>query len=279
MKANILTIKTILACLLIAPVLCYAGQKPVVCERQSQSLEKEINKNSLLVYNCNPENQVFYILSNDDTNLYINIRIPEGISQMKIIRFGLTIWIDADAKMHQSLGIKFPVGVTREQWAADRKRELTEDDKQLELVIEIQNIELIGFQGEGSRMIIPSDKQNNINGKIDFDINRNLIYKLIIPITKITTVKALKADGVFSIGFESGHDDIDKNQESKSEKGMGFDNDYDRENRMEGGHHQEGMGGRENDMGGNEMQNPQPDRQNISTPIKFWIKKVMLSKP
>lgn len=273
----ILSFRCIFIFFLAICLFCCAGQKTIVCNRQSEVFEASIQKNSLLAYDYNEENQLFYILSNDDTNLYVNMRIPRGISQLKILRSGLTVWIDTDAKAREVLGIKFPAGNNTGPRSTGTKKEFSEEDRQIELTLETQNIELKGFQGKGSSVLIPSYQTDNIRGKIEFDENQNLNYKLIIPLVKISVVKSIKDGKIFSVGFESGTPNIGESQESRGSEGMGHHNNEGGESGMGSGHHGGGMGERYNSMSGDDMHHDQSERQKMFTPIKFWVKKVQLA--
>src|ERR1700751_3901141 len=64
-----------------------------------------------------------YAVSNDKDNLYITVETGDLATQLKILRNGLTVWIDRKGEKNELTAINFPIpngGNTNENNKADR---------------------------------------------------------------------------------------------------------------------------------------------------------------
>ena len=56
-----------------------------------------------------------YCVSNDENNLYVTVETGDLATQMKILRNGLTVWIDKTGKKEETTAINFPLPADYEQ--------------------------------------------------------------------------------------------------------------------------------------------------------------------
>ncbi len=267
-----------------------SGQKYIADKWQTGDFKQQTDTMLLQSYNYNADNKVFYYISNDDKNIYLSLKLLDKTSQIKILRFGLTVWIDPKAKNNKNLGIKFPIENNDPHFAFGKKATL--DDKKLQLSQQSVELELIGFNGEDSQIISSSDT-NNVHGKLDLAKDTSLVYKLIIPVKCITSVTPFKDDDLLSIGFESGF--LEPPKSDRSNEGFGMNGRGGFGGNMGGGRFGGGTGGGSGSMGGQggygggghsrsgnynpeKMQQRKAEREELSKPIKFWIEKIMLAK-
>ena len=68
---------------------------------------KEWDKNKMSFDN---DSKVSYEITNDDTNLYVLITTIDRVSQTKILRAGMSVFIDPAAKKSETAAINFPIG-------------------------------------------------------------------------------------------------------------------------------------------------------------------------
>ena len=61
-------------------------------------------------YICNNKGKVCYFISNDKDNLSIDILFNDGNAINRVLREGMTVWIDMDAKQTKKMGVKYPLG-------------------------------------------------------------------------------------------------------------------------------------------------------------------------
>lgn len=138
------------------------------------------------------KSKVLYYISNDDQNIYIDLKIKKKSEQDLILKMGLTAWIDAGDKKSKSTGIRFPVG---SQFSPGPGTPLSHAN----------TIELIGFKDvETTRF--PSDNNDNIRGAVKYDYDGNLFYYLVIPLIKLRgyNIGAGTDQIPFAIGIEYG---------------------------------------------------------------------------
>ncbi len=73
---------------------------------QSKKIDSKDEISDLRYYD--EENKILYDIYNDEDNIYISVKTSYYYSQVKILRMGLTIWIDQKAKKNKDKGIVFP---------------------------------------------------------------------------------------------------------------------------------------------------------------------------
>lgn len=61
-------------------------------------------------YLCFDKAKIYYFLSNDNANVYLDMKIVDPGVQNRILKEGLTVWIDMDSKPSKKLGVKYPIG-------------------------------------------------------------------------------------------------------------------------------------------------------------------------
>ena len=54
--------------------------------------------------------ELYYCFSNDKENFYVDLKIEDAGVQNRILKEGLTIWINMENKSAKKMGIRFPIG-------------------------------------------------------------------------------------------------------------------------------------------------------------------------
>jgi hypothetical protein len=139
---------------------------------------------------------VLYCLSNDDKNIYVDIKITESIEQNKILQMGLILWVNSDGKSRKITGIRYPIGTkfSRVQTGRGEGRENNILNKVTPLS-QANTIELIGFKDVEAKRF-PSNNPDNIRGFVKYDNDGNLLYSLTIPVSKLPAGGKSKDGGV-----------------------------------------------------------------------------------
>jgi hypothetical protein len=165
------------------------------------------NKIDASYYQIIKKANLSYYFSNDNENFYIDLKIEDAGVQNRILKEGLTIWIDMDDKSARKMGIRFPIG---SQNKPDRNNNLAasmlNSDGTLNTPLSQANtIELIGFNSEETRHF-PSENTDNIRGSVKYDNEGILYYKMVLPIAKLPLRNSKQGDGAmpFAIGIEYG---------------------------------------------------------------------------
>ncbi|MGC1391912.1 MAG: hypothetical protein WA816_12825 [Bacteroidales bacterium] len=158
-----------------------------------------------------------YLITNDNVNIYIDLKINDHGVQDRILRQGLTIWINMDGTEMKKMGIRFPLG---SQNQGDRKKANHSENNSISnesddtLVLLANTIELKGFTNEVQRHF-PSDNRDNFRGSVKFDAEGVLNYELVIPIEKLPVRNSRGGHGAmpFTLGIEYGSSAVINKQE------------------------------------------------------------------
>jgi hypothetical protein len=132
---------------------------------------------------------MYFFLSNDEDNFYIDIRIDDIPTQNRMLKEGFTVWIDMDGKLVRKMGVRFPLG--------------SEDNPATSVA---NTIELIGFITEQERHF-PSANADNFNGIVKFDDEGQFYYRLVMPMAKLPLRNSKDGKGAMPVflGFEYGY--------------------------------------------------------------------------
>jgi hypothetical protein len=143
-------------------------------------------------YICNNKGKLCYFFSNDKENFSIDILFINSNASDRVLREGMTVWIDMDSKQAKKMGVKYPLGGQFSESTAT-------------LLSTANTIELVGFPRDTERRF-PSENADNCNGYLKIDKEGVLHYKMIIPITKLPVRNSKDASGAmpFDLGIEYG---------------------------------------------------------------------------
>lgn len=242
-------------------------------------------------YHSYKKGHVLVYLSNDDTCLYVDMKIPEIPDQNVILRSGLTLWLSCDGKHHRTDGIKYPTGSRRtggsgravdsEGPGTDRFEQQGTEHASLE---HVKSILLIGF-GSETPVMVPSENTKDIRGRLWYDQIGDLYYRLTIPFSRLPSLfcDISKPESKLAIGIEFGS----QGQGGGTSSGMRGGGSGMQGGRMGGGGGS-GFGGR---MGGHGGMGGRGGMRGSSYPggrsgsgsysqqqsVSFWIKNIKLA--
>jgi len=145
---------------------------------------------------------LLYYISNDRDYIYIDIKIEDSGVQHKILQEGLTVWINADGKLHRETGIRYPLGAKYTKRPGMRSSGSYDSSSPLAMA---NTIQLMGFQGPEPNMIAAKNT-DDFSGSVAYDNNGNLFYNLRMPVSKLSLTGSADQTGFepFSIGIEYG---------------------------------------------------------------------------
>jgi hypothetical protein len=159
-------------------------------------------------YSYFDKGKLFYFISNDNENVYVDIKVEESSVQNRILKEGLTIWINMDRKLTKKMGVRFPVGSEYDTDYNKRgihENKINQDESLVTPLIMANTIELVGFKGEDSRRF-PSDNADTFRGSVRYDREGTLYYHMTMPIDKLPLRNSKDGTGAmpFILGIEYG---------------------------------------------------------------------------
>ena len=139
---------------------------------------------------------VGYATSNDRDNLYITLETGDEYAQMKILKQGLTVWIDTDGKKETGVGIHFPLtddndpleGSSKERGSKGsgsdmHSRELSQKIKRG--LSDATQMTIEGFKACSGGFLVTQKNPCGIVVRIGIDEYKELIWEAVIPIKAI----------------------------------------------------------------------------------------------
>jgi hypothetical protein len=215
---------------------------------------------------------VLYYISNDDRNIFIDMKIKETVEQNHILQLGMTVWVNMDGKARKEMGIRFPIGsqfMRRGGRGGGNMNDIINPPSPLS---QANTIELVGFKGvEATRF--PADNTDNFRGSIKYDKDGNLIYSLTIPLEKLPLRNTAAPNGQlpFTIGIEYGAPPVTTGMPGGGPSGMPSSN-------MRGSTGP-GKGSRGGSGGGMPMGGARPGSdQTPVNPVVIWVKEITLAQ-
>jgi hypothetical protein len=221
-------------------------------------------------------------LENDADNLYILLKASDRQTQARIMRAGLTIWLDAAGKKNMTFGIHYPLGMPGQMPFPQGDRQAGENQEQIRgLFAEMADtMEIIGPKKD-ERIRVPIVNGLGPAAMTDND-NGTITYELRIPLRSTNnSAYALNIDPgkVVGLGLETGKF-VPSQRDWRGQGGRSGGRRGGHDGGFGGGGFGGGFGGH-GGMGGHRGEGRPPGEENqgnSSGPLKFWAKVKLASK-
>ena len=142
--------------------------------------------------------QIGYATSNDKENLYITVETGDPATQLKILREGLTVWIDRKGEKGEETAINYPIPTTfgqkehqRQKMAQDgqqglggdrlQKQRMELEDKVTAALADANEYSLQGFKSCNLQFPIMDMDTCGIVVRIGLDSTNELIWEAKVP--------------------------------------------------------------------------------------------------
>lgn len=142
-----------------------------------------------------------YAMSNDSNNLYLTIETGDEMTQMKILKAGMTLWIDTSGGKNQNMAINFPLPNNNEPLdltkSGKRRDQGTDTDpaygenitgtikglspKIQRALDEARQMTIDGFSACNGGFMIKQENNCGIQVIVSMDEYKELIYEAAIP--------------------------------------------------------------------------------------------------
>jgi hypothetical protein len=150
---------------------------------------------------------LYFHISNDNDNVYIDLKFDKHEDQNMILNEGLILWINMDGKPVKILGVRYPAGSQKQSGRSNTshfENNANQNDSPITLLSMANTIELIGFISETERRF-PSQNADNFRGSVTYE-NGILFYKMLMPVAKLPVRNSKEGKGAmpFTMGIEYG---------------------------------------------------------------------------
>lgn len=171
----------------IALIVCVSAnaqkEKNIVCKWRDASSESFTPATS--DYVVAKKGVFLYCLSNDDKNIYVDVKVIESIEENRVLQMGMTLWINTDGKSRRETGIRYPVGAKYSKGQGGGGGSQTNDlTTQITPLTQANTISLVGFK-DVKPTKFPSSNTDNIRGTAKYDKDGNLLIAITIPMEKL----------------------------------------------------------------------------------------------
>ena len=224
------------------------------------------------------ESKLRYSVEHDSANVYLYISAADFSSQVKILNFGLTVYIDETGKKKKEKYLTFPLphAYNKKEFLSVGNFTTNQNEKSQQLFqfFQMNNQQLLlgGFDGPKSTKVFNYPAKNSpVQVNADMNFSGVLDYTVIVPKAEIFG-NSNPDNIVFSLGIKSGAAANQmNNQPQHSGSGM---------KQGSGGGKSGGMGGRGGGGGGksgggmsgyNAGNQNRGNYQEMSNPIGFWV--------
>lgn len=193
---NTMNSKYYLYILLLALLSACSSQKAISTKWQEESANS-IAEIPRTAYQYHSDYKLFYLFTNDDDFLYVNLKVDDQNMQKRLLMSGFTIWIDSSAKLNKYMGLKYQVDPNKMLMKPEEIQKylpLDENGKKTSLASYLLKNTLqepIGFSGE----------TEDIKYHFVQDAERSLNFQLVLPIKYFSN--SLNSSTIISLILES----------------------------------------------------------------------------
>jgi hypothetical protein len=227
-------------------------------------------------YTFSEKGKLSYFLSNNNESIFIDIKIEDAGVQNRILKEGLTIWVNMDGKSAKKMGIRYPIG---SEYSGNHNKQgmpetrLNADGSLVTPLSMANTIELTGFTNEESRRF-PSSNPDNFRGSVKYDKDGNLLYKMVMPVEKLPVRNSKDGVGAmpFTLGIEYGAPPSQSNS-----KGNTPPPQYSGSSSGAGSRGGSGGGSRPGTAPKSGRPPVPSSGEKMITPVSFWIKEIKLA--
>lgn len=153
--------------------------------------------------NYDAKAMVAYATSNDDKNLYITMETGDPLTQVKILKQGMTVSIDVHGKKDPTYHINFPLAdaddvsdlFNQSSDAKDGSLRLSRrvEQKLAKAADECNQMSLEGFNGCSGGFMIAQDNPCGIKVKVRIDEYKQLVWEAVVPFSAISSKSTITA--------------------------------------------------------------------------------------
>ena len=137
-----------------------------------------------------------YQILNDGRAVYLRIKAADPTTQAKIVRLGLTVWLDTTGRNQHQFGVRFPLGGPlggrggaeggdqQPDNTADSPadRQASRHERMSRVIANMREMELLNYKGNKEPTLTDAQSQLGVKAALAVDAQEDLIYELAVPL-------------------------------------------------------------------------------------------------
>jgi hypothetical protein len=132
-----------------------------------------------------PASKLQYQVLNDSRTVYLRLKVADQGTQARVLRRGLTIWLDTTGRNQHQFGVRYPLGgvPAGAQVAPDPNASLAARQARRALALtEMREMELLNYKGNKEPTLTDAQSPLGVKVALGFNAQDDLIYELAVPL-------------------------------------------------------------------------------------------------
>ncbi|MBU6121267.1 hypothetical protein [Hymenobacter siberiensis] len=140
-----------------------------------------------------PTSKLQYQVLNDGRAVYLRIKAADPATQAKIVRLGLTVWLDTTGRNQHQFGVRFPIGGPlagrgepeggdqQSELGSPAERRAARHERMTRVIGNMREMELLNYKGSKEPTLTDAQSQLGVKAALGVDAQEDLIYELAVP--------------------------------------------------------------------------------------------------
>jgi hypothetical protein len=135
----------------------------------------------------NDKAKIGYAVSNDKDNLYITMQTGDQMTIMKILRNGLTVWIDTNGKKEMRTSLTYPMentngsGMPMRGNGQEQPERPAAAEMQRKILESARDMSLVGFKSCNGGFLVQQNNGCGVVVRMGFDEYNTLVWEATVP--------------------------------------------------------------------------------------------------
>ena len=132
-----------------------------------------------------PTSKLQYQVLNDSRTVYVRLKVADQATQARVLRRGLTIWLDTTGRNQHQFGVRYPLGgpPPPNQIASDPTASLADRRVRRTLALaDLREMELLNYKGSKEPTLTDAQSPLGVKAALGFNAQDDLIYELAVPL-------------------------------------------------------------------------------------------------
>ncbi|WP_201978190.1 hypothetical protein [Hymenobacter rubidus] len=143
-----------------------------------------------------PGSKLQYQVLNDGRMVYVRLKAADPATQAKIVRLGLTVWLDTTGRNQHQFGVHYPLGNLQagrgaggegnsprpdNPDASGTDRQASRRARLTQALADMREMELLNYKGSKEPTLTDAQSQLGVKAAIGLNEQEDLIYELAVP--------------------------------------------------------------------------------------------------